>query len=1095
MAALLLTPERSPMLRAGSLLAAAAIVSLGVADGADAATIKHHVPHTRDRVVSIAAPADHALVRASVVPVRLKVGPKVSAVRVFAGTKDISARFSRRGNAFTARLPRSLFKSGTNTLLVQAKARGGKAGGAARVSIIVPRATKTLNGTAQAASVGADTFSAKPANGLVPVAITSKAPTYARLTVNGRRVEDLRARRALTEHSWLVSGHDGLKVGQNRLAVESWDAKGNRTIKRWTMTRGRSLPLTDVGPHERIVKPGAWTALDASKSKVTQKGAKLSYVWRVISSPKGAKPQLRDATSAKPKFKPGRPGVYKLALRATQNKPGARAAAVAPAAQDVVTVNAAPALGASGLFVDTSLEGYSAGAPPYNKLYIDGTPYATDTNYTDSTSDTFVQLDETTLAVINSGDDASITPTAGTITIGVWFNHGVKYTTDQYGSAIWIGTTQVAYNSSPKWMDPKLGNPTTNLRGWIQPSTSDSDDNATWNDSDMLQVKTREPSDTATTNTVEVNGKTYPQSLSAGQTGGWQLVMLDNNGTPMWNELFPLTGDATADAASEDRLAGVMTGNGGASWILQAFGTVPAVPDTSNLAQTIQQLGGNADVVSRFNGKADSTGGVYSLISGPHFRGNVMGPEADEASFERTGATGSQTALLVRDAGGNAYVPLTGDSATPDAAGSNRYSIMQTAYAPPTDWTNWVHTKTGGLRAPTAGETAALADIVSDATGNHWVPTNKLCPTAPDAIRGYYCTTNATALTTLLTRVSGLKFDSDTAGARYTQDEWNNAQDSIGDEIADVSNIRSSIADYQALFGTANLDGAVDAGTIGDAIKSAITTNATITTNPADARLAAILSALTDMVSIVGDEFGGAMTFLSGAFSLMGTDQPDSSPQAILDDVSVTQDTAAATLTAALQQASEQLSDYGDRLVSDPVKLQGGASYLLNNDPQTSQSDSEFVHTAEYATAQWLWGTMLAPAYTVWEAPNTIGTNPYCANAKAGSVGHPWSDLSATGTWASGSTNWLLGYDSQASNNWGWAVANADNLNVTGLPGSITDKLFGQPISPTSAPSPTTNAGAVMPYFAQRYLQFKPVPVVDSSHWGQPTPPAGCQPY
>jgi hypothetical protein len=89
----------------------------------------------------------------------------------------------------------------------------------------------------------------------VPVKITTKRPAYAKLTVNGKRVRDLRASRPLIEHHWLVSKDDGLKVGKNAFVLESWDRSGRRSVKRWTVKRDRTRPLTEAGPSERVVAP------------------------------------------------------------------------------------------------------------------------------------------------------------------------------------------------------------------------------------------------------------------------------------------------------------------------------------------------------------------------------------------------------------------------------------------------------------------------------------------------------------------------------------------------------------------------------------------------------------------------------------------------------------------------------------------------------------------------------------------------------------------------------------------------------------------------------------------------------------------------
>ena len=265
----------------------------------------------------------------------------------------------------------------------------------------------------------------------------------------------------------------------------------------------------------------------------------------------------------------------------------------------------------------------------------------------------------------------------------------------------------------------------------------------------------------------------------------------------------------------------------------------------------------------------------------------------------------------------------------------------------PTDWTKWIREGDGTLRAPTTAEWAAWFEFYKQVTAHGWVPKTPACPGATDLIRGYYCKTDANALQTLTGRISGqLHFNAATANGAYTETDWDNVEYSIEDEIGDVSNIRSAIADYQGLFGTASIDGAVNAPAIGDAVKAAISKTNTIATN---ASMENALSALTDTGSAMFPEVGAPLTFLSGAFSLMADEEPDSNVDDILADQQVTQDTAATTLVSAFQNAS-----------TDPAKLQQGAQYLMNNDPQTTDANSRFVHAAEYATEQWLGGTDLS---------------------------------------------------------------------------------------------------------------------------------------
>ena len=154
---------------------------------------------------------------------------------------------------------------------------------------------------------------------------------------------------------------------------------------------------------------------------------------------------------------------------------------------------------------------------------------------------------------------------------------GWNTTSDPFGSQVWIGTTLVASNHSPN-APATVGNPTTNLHGWLQPASSDSAGDATWVDSDMLQVKTRSATDTPSQNTIEINGRTYRQALPSGANGGYQLVVLDNDGNVIVNSLYALTGNPSADAATENNLATTMVNyTHRASLLLEGFGTLPAI--------------------------------------------------------------------------------------------------------------------------------------------------------------------------------------------------------------------------------------------------------------------------------------------------------------------------------------------------------------------------------------------------------------------------------------------------------------------------------------------------------------------------------------
>ena len=943
------------------LFAVAVLPSAGVALGASAATAgapRHpsSAPGvttlaSTDTAVRFIAPADEALVTSPTVAVRIQAASGVSNVRVWVGANNVSARFSRRGDVFTARLPRSLFKIGGNQLLAQANV-GSRAGAAASASFVLGRPAARLlgvrTGETHPGLLAAPPFRAGPtavssalhAAGGVPVTVTSAGDTKAVLDVNGDRVSDLRAGQALEAHSWLVSEADGLRFGRNRFVLKVWNAKGDYTVKRWNVTRGRKLPLAEAGARERVVHPGHWTTLDGSRSMASHPGAKLSYAWSVVSSPNGAKGLLIGATTATPHFAGTVSGVYTVELRVTQH---GRSTTQTTVGEDVTTLDVVPSIGPQGLYVDTGLFSQSSNPylKPYNSLRIEGQTF---THSTNGNPDNWVQLDAATLAVVADGTHDQITPSEGTITIGQWDGvdlSDVKWDSTvggaQYGSQVWLGTSLVASNYSVNGTDfSNVGNATTALHGWIEPAKSDTTSEYSWFGSDMLQVETRMATDTATTNTMEINGTDYEQTLPADSPGGFQLIVLGNDGSVVDNELYALSNSSNEDPAIENTLASKIESypTTTATILLQAFGGVGPIPDNSPLANQIQEHGGRADVVRRFTGEPNATGAVYALIAGPSLAANSWSPgwNALEASYERTGA-GSLNALLIRDSQDDAYIPYTGGASEPTTADSVANSFLPLAYSAPHSWTDWIRPMgdaNGALSAPTAAESTAYSDMLAKIVQNEWLPSSNPCPNAVDKLRGVYCDTSASDLLNLKSDIAAqLPFDATLADGRYTETDWETVQQTIEDELADVINIRSSIATYQSLYGTSSTEGSVNVVAIGDAVKAELTR---LTPATAQSNLGNLLSALSSMTVVIPG-VGDAMSFISGAYSLATLDEPNTSPDIDLGEVTVAQDTAGSELLNAMQNANDELSTLGDYVVCGPGKARAGELVLPQHHP------------------------------------------------------------------------------------------------------------------------------------------------------------------
>lgn len=1051
------------------VLPALAIAAAGVGLAAPGASAD-------DGTVRVAAPAGGALITSSDVPVVLKLGPKVTRIKLYVGSRDVSARVRLQGRLATASIPRSVVRRGANRLLVESYA-GKKRIGAARRRVLVGTAVPGLvtvrSGAAARSAVEDGPGKAKryaPQPGSLPVAALSKAPTFATLSINGHRVYDLRAGSALTRHTWVVSTLDGLRPGSNSVVLRAHDAKGRYTVRRWTVRRSAALPLVEAG-NERVVRPSAWSTLSAKGTTATRKRAGLTYAWRIVTAPKGAKPQLRNATTARPGFRPDKPGVYQVALRARQVVKGARSAAASPAAEDVVTLDAGPTAGvtAQGLYIDTTPQAVwnDPNNPPQPTFTIGGTSY---TIYNDGFGpfQISIQLDATTFAPIDVESNI-LTPTAGVITINQWYGAG----TPQSGTTIYSGTTLVSSNGTGQYPPASPGN--VGVKGWMAADGGSSP--TVWTSADMLPFKTRATTDTATSNTMEVSGQQYASSLASGATSGFQLLVLDSSGTPVSGTpaVYSFDGNAADDGGQITALTAALKAadTTDQTVLLQSIGAIKdpeagTVTAWQALAAEIQALGGNQDVVNLLNGTVDGSGGGYALVAANQGK-------AAEASMERTKVGGTLSGLLTRNANG-VLEPDLSDPAVPDPLGSTRYAFQPLVYGAPASWGTWVRTKgSTTLSAPTAAQSAALSNIVSQAVAGGYVGPTGGCPGAPDQFRAAYCNTVADQLVTLQNHLlRDITFDSqDGQQNNYTQSDFNTVQSTLNDELDDAVNIRSGIAAYQGLFNSSLFTSSSQMGQINTAIAKTIN-------NVGESTTSQYLAMTSDLLWAFGvePETGDILNAVGGTLSLIADSDAATSPaQDILAEEQITQANDLSDLATAFQDAATTLNFIGDYAVSDPVKLQqlsqamSVGQFSLNSNNSAAVADG-----LEFSVQKYLWGTMLATGYVWYSGELDFTPSPYCQK-NPGTWVRPFANVAPSGYWAPPGRSdqlWFGPYDASAS----FPEAPVFSNSNVGLPGSITDNLF-TPVNGKVAPSGSGGpVGAVMPYFAQTYFQEKTLPAM-----------------
>lgn len=281
----------------------------------------------------------------------------------------------------------------------------------------------------------------------------------------------------------------------------------------------------------------------------------------------------------------------------------------------------------------------------------------------------------------------------------------------------------------------------------------------------------------------------------------------------------------------------------------------------------------------------------------------------------------------------------------------------------------------------------------------------------------------------------------------YVQADFDSVKSGLETELLDVSDIRSSIAAYQAIFGTSAIDGAVDIQAIAQTVNQAV-----IGTNVVNANTLSAISASLRLASVV-PEVGPALGFLGSVFALDSSlrNRPDPS----LPDIHAVAATLAPQLAESYKLASERMSALGDDLVTDPVKLHQAATEMTNGIYElTTPRTTSLVNASTYGIRQWLWGELISTGYVAWTGSSKLARNTTCLTS------HPFANVADSGWWGwpdhLGGDQWWIGQHRPTYSNVTIPASGAQDYleyhNNVGLPGSITDPLFTR-IDPTKDPA------------------------------------------
>lgn len=210
-----------------------------------------------------------------------------------------------------------------------------------------------------------------------PVVAVVKTTTHRiwwRASLNGRRIESTSRTTGTGQRRLHLTAAEGLRPGRNVLEVATKDRHGRGDVKRVVFTLPRTAVIPTVA-HQRQVRVRNTVHLDA-RDTLVPKGAGVTYEWKIVSRPRGSRAALNSRSRSVNRFRPDRPGHYRVRLTARRTGTPAAAgdatqmqtaSASAPASSSViVNVAAQPPIPASG---------YPLSIDPSSGITYNGTNY------------------------------------------------------------------------------------------------------------------------------------------------------------------------------------------------------------------------------------------------------------------------------------------------------------------------------------------------------------------------------------------------------------------------------------------------------------------------------------------------------------------------------------------------------------------------------------------------------------------------------------------------------------------------------------------------------------------------------------------------
>ena len=952
-------------------LAASAVAGIGLgAPAADAAA---------PTALSVVSPSDDSLETGTVdIKVHVPAGATKLTARV-AG-KDVALRGA--GATRTASIPVASLRPGRATLAVHARGSNGKP--------LFTHALFTIGAPVPSLLKGRPAVT--QAHGTAALKLDFKTkPTQVQVQLNGRRVPLLRTPVAGAT-TLPLAADDGLRFGANIVTVKAFDRRTGKwagTTTRFTMNR--NAPLASAG-HDVRTTAGAKVKLSAAGSQARKGQLPLGYAWSIVSEPKTAKATLAGANTQNPTIKTTHPGRYRVQLQLIEHSRAAHAAAAAPLAQDVVTVDAAASIAPYGTPI-TTLVPNSDGS---TRTTIQGIPLDGSNDYVDTPANMIglIVLDRSTLGVDSvqqvNPDSGSVVTAVGKVTaneMGIltgapgccsWNSNNVGpiFKPSAGFTVIFAGgnyTTPIASNSGNMVVGSETSGPRTNgaMSGVLRKSHTLGSNGA--------DVFTYAATDAVPFDTFVGQGNNAFNIQLGGSTGNFSgtgvgVVALGADlSSWIWTQWFPLTGDATTDATSltnlTNQLTSIATNYPGAMMALQTNGSPKANgTEWAAVGDALTQWGGTSSVWNELDGT-----GNYALVgrAGAGATSALQETASAEASAPLTATNNNSftkpTAGTLRGVigrGPDALGIVAGSTTLPtgtsrDGSGNpvqvNPYAMTSLASAAPQPWPLSDSASTAALQW--ISQQLSLGDPIATAAGYCYQPTNW-------DLRAEYCNKDESDSwsSTIKGQMDALPFPS---GQSFTQAQFNAVKTQLDSEFGMIAPVYNMIGTLQAPITNAQAQTAVDISSATTQVENSLSVTNAQSQYGMQSFVSDFLGPLQDLAEpedATGFDFGVGLFASALDMALSSVTDDDGNPA--LDNFESNKTSIANDAVSRLTDASGQMALLEQMLLTDWTKLSTTAYYAKNVWSLSDWSAAGQTTAVESGTRAWLYKTMVPIAYS-----------------------------------------------------------------------------------------------------------------------------------